>query len=173
MATTGAAPKYSVSRFNGKCVDYSVVLLESTRSHFYSPYSVNVTVTNELLEVYKTLISAKTLCFMTFFSLFCQCYQYKKGDMLYIFQMWIHYYIDMITHKSKHIEVYIFRMWIHRYIDMYPHCLDNSFLVFNVFYSQLIVYRDISTFASHGIKYVNVSTLPSLLTDESTLSGHK
>ena len=40
--------------------------LESTRSIFYSPYSVNVTVTNELLEVYKTLISAKTLCFMTF-----------------------------------------------------------------------------------------------------------
>ena len=56
-----------VSRFTGKWVDYSVVLLESTRSISYSPYSVNVTVTNELLEVYKTLISAKALCFMTFF----------------------------------------------------------------------------------------------------------
>ena len=41
-----------VSRFTGKWVDYSFVLLESTRSIFYSPYSVNVTVTNELLEVY-------------------------------------------------------------------------------------------------------------------------
>ena len=59
-----------VSRFTGKWVDYSFVLfvlLESTRSISYSPYSVNVTVTNELLEDYKTLISAKTLCFMTFF----------------------------------------------------------------------------------------------------------
>ena len=72
-----------VSQFTGKWVDYSFVLLESTRSIFYSPYSVNVTVTNELLEVYKTLISAKALCFMTF-SLFRHCYQYKKGDMLYI-----------------------------------------------------------------------------------------
>ena len=80
-----------------------------------------------------------------------------------IFQMWIHHYKDMNPHKSKHIKVvYIFRMLIHRYIDMYPHCLDKSFLVFNVFYSQLSVYRDIFTFASHGIKYVNVSTLPSL-----------
>ena len=56
-----------VSRFTGKWVDYIFVLLESTRSISYSPYSVNVTVTNELYEVYKTLISAKTLCFMTFF----------------------------------------------------------------------------------------------------------
>ena len=56
-----------ILRFTGKWVDYSFVLLESSRSIFYSPYSVNVTVTNELLEVYKTLISAKTLCFMTFF----------------------------------------------------------------------------------------------------------
>ena len=55
-----------ILRFTGKWADYSFVLLESTRSIFYSPYSVNVTVTNELLEVYKTLISAKTLCFMTF-----------------------------------------------------------------------------------------------------------
>ena len=73
-----------ILRFTGKWVDYSFVLLESTRSICYSPYSVNGTVINELLEVYKTLISAKTLCFMTF-SLFCHCYQYKKGDMLYIF----------------------------------------------------------------------------------------
>ena len=56
-----------VSRFTGKWVDYSFVLFESTRSISYSPYSVNVTVTNELLEFFKTLISAKTLCFMTFF----------------------------------------------------------------------------------------------------------
>ena len=59
----------AVSRFTGNWVDYSFVLLESTRYIFYSPYSVNVTVTNELLEVNKKLISAKTLCFMTFFSL--------------------------------------------------------------------------------------------------------
>ena len=56
-----------ISRFTGKWVDNSFVPLESTRSICYSPYSVNVTVINELLEVYKTLISAKTLCFMTFF----------------------------------------------------------------------------------------------------------
>ena len=49
-----------VFQFTGKWVDYSFVLLESTRSIFYSPYPVNLTVTNELLEVYKTLISAKT-----------------------------------------------------------------------------------------------------------------
>ena len=77
-------------------------------------------------------------------------------------------------------------MWIPRYIDMNPHFSQNILkkailecgyialktcvhiawiivlLVFNVFYSQLTVYRDISTFASHGIKYVNVSTLQSL-----------
>ena len=61
------AKVFPVSRFSGKCVEYSFVLLESTRSIFYSPYSVKVTITNELLDVYKTLISAKTLCFMTFF----------------------------------------------------------------------------------------------------------
>ena len=66
MDTTGTAQKYSDITVYRKCVDYSFVLLESTRS-IYSPYSVNVTVTNELLEVYQTLISAKTLCFMTFF----------------------------------------------------------------------------------------------------------
>ena len=39
-----------ILRFTGKWVDYSFVLLESTRSIFYAPYSVNVTVTNELLN---------------------------------------------------------------------------------------------------------------------------
>ena len=39
---------------------YSFVLLVSTRTIFYLPYSVNVTATNELWEVYKVLISAKT-----------------------------------------------------------------------------------------------------------------
>ena len=79
-----------VSRFTGEWVDYSFVLfvlLESTHSISYSPYSVNVTVTNELLEDYKTLISAKTLCFMTFFpySVIVTNTKSKKGDMLYIF----------------------------------------------------------------------------------------
>ena len=77
--------------------------------------------------------------------------------------MWIPRYIDMNPRFSQNtLNKGIFRMGIHRYIAMYPHCLDNIVLVFNVFYSQLTVYRDIITFASHGIKYVNVSTLPSL-----------
>ena len=54
------AKKFPVSRFTGTCVDYSFVLWESTRSSFYSPYSVNVTATNELWEIYKAVISAKT-----------------------------------------------------------------------------------------------------------------
>ena len=66
----------------------------------YSTYSLNVTVANELLEVYKMLISAKKLCFMTF-SLFCHCYKCEKWDMLYIFLMWIPHYIDMNRHLAK------------------------------------------------------------------------
>ena len=77
--------------------------------------------------------------------------------------MWIPRYIDMNPHFSQNIlNKGILRMWIHRFIDMYPHCLDNSFVIIQCVCSQLTVYRDISTFASHGIKYVNVSTLPSL-----------
>ena len=77
--------------------------------------------------------------------------------------MWILRYIDMNPHFSQNIlNKGIFRMWIHRYIDMYPHCLNNSFFSSQCVYSQLTVYSDISTFASHGIKYVNVSTLLSL-----------
>ena len=39
----------------------------------------------------------------------------------------------MNPHFSQNIlNKDFFKMWIHRYIDMYPHCLDNSFLVFNV-----------------------------------------
>ena len=114
-----------VSRFTGKWVDYSFVLLESTRSISYSPYSVNFTVTNELLEVYKTLISAKTLCFMTFFSLFCHCYQYKKqkgGYVVYLLNVDTSLYKDMNPHFSQNIlNKGIFQMWIHHYIDMNPH----------------------------------------------------
>ena len=75
-----------VSRFTGKWVDYSFVLLESTRSISYSPYSVNVTVTYELLEVYKTLISAKTLCFMTFFLILSllPIQKAKRGYVVYL-----------------------------------------------------------------------------------------
>ena len=78
--------------------------------------------------------------------------------------MWIPRSIDMNPHFSQNIlNKGIFQMWIHRYKTMSPHCLDNIFLVVNVFYSQLtVVYREISKFASHGIKYVNVSTLPCL-----------
>ena len=78
------AKSIPVSRFTGKWVDYSFVLLESTRSIFYSPYSVNVTVTNELLEVYKTLISAKTLCFMTFFLILSLLPIQKGGYVVYL-----------------------------------------------------------------------------------------
>ena len=58
--------------------------MESTRSMFYSPYSVNVTVTNELLEVYKTLISAKTLCFMTSFLILSLLPIQKRGYVVYL-----------------------------------------------------------------------------------------
>ena len=44
-----------VSWFTRKRVDYCFVLFVSTRSIFYLPYSVNVTATNELWEVYKVL----------------------------------------------------------------------------------------------------------------------
>ena len=125
MDTTGTMQKYS-----GITVFQKVVLLESARSIFYSPYSVNVTVTNELLDVYKTLISAKTLCFMTF-SLFCHCYQYKKGDMLYILKMWIPRYIDMNPHFSQNIlNKGIFQMLIHHYIDMNPHMSKHIKIVY-------------------------------------------
>ena len=73
-----------VSRFTGKWVDYSFVLLESTRTIYFSPYSVNVTVTNELLEAYKTLISAKTLCFMIFFLILSLLPIQKGGYFVYI-----------------------------------------------------------------------------------------
>ena len=97
-------------------IDYSFVLLVLTRSIFY-----DVTATNELCEVYKVLISAKTLCFMTFF-LLCHCYQCKKGGMLHIFKMWIPRYIDVNPHFSQNIlNKGIFQMWIPRYIDMNPH----------------------------------------------------
>ena len=73
----------SVLRFTGKWGDYSFVLLESTRSIFYSPYSVNVTVTNELLEVYNF---SQDIMFMIFFVILSLLpILYKKGDMLYIF----------------------------------------------------------------------------------------
>ena len=58
---------------------------EMTRNPiFYSPYSVNVTVTNELLEVYKTLISAKTLCFMTFFLILSLLPIQEGGYVVYL-----------------------------------------------------------------------------------------
>ena len=50
----------------------------------YSPYSMNVTVTNELLEVYKTLISVKALCFMTFFLILSLLPIQKGGYVVYL-----------------------------------------------------------------------------------------
>ena len=82
MDTTGTTQKYS--RFTGKWLDYSFVLLESTRSIFYSPYSVNVAITNELLEVFKTFISAKTLCFMTFLLIPSLLPIQKRGYVVYL-----------------------------------------------------------------------------------------
>ena len=75
---------FPILRFTGKWVDYSFVLLKSTLSIFYSPYSVNVTVTNELLEVYKTLISAKTLYFMTFFLILSLLPIQEGGYVVYL-----------------------------------------------------------------------------------------
>ena len=97
--------------------------LESTRSISYSPYSVNVTETNELLEVYKTLISAKTLCFMTFFLILSLLpIQKAKRGICCISSKWIPRYIDMNPHFSQNIlNKGIFQMWIHHYIDMNPH----------------------------------------------------
>ena len=74
----------TILRFTGRWVDYSFVLLESTRSICDSPYSVNVTVINELLEVYKTLISAKTLCFMTFFLILSLLPIQEGGYVVYL-----------------------------------------------------------------------------------------
>ena len=82
----------------GKWVDYSFVLLESTRSIFYSPYSVDVTVTNELLEVYKTLISAKTLCFMTFF-LISPLLPIQKGG-------YVVYHLNVDTSLYRHESIF-------------------------------------------------------------------
>ena len=95
-----------VSRFTGKWVDYSFVLFESTRSISYSPYSVNVTVTNELLEVYKKLISAKTLCFMTFFpySVIVTNTKSKKGDILYPLNVDTSLYRHESTFQPKHTK---------------------------------------------------------------------
>ena len=73
-----------ILRFTGKWVDYSFVLLESTRYICYSHYSVNVTVFNELLEVYKKLISAKTLCFMTFFLILLLLTIQEGGYVVYL-----------------------------------------------------------------------------------------
>ena len=73
-----------ILQFTGKWVDYSFVLLESTRSIFYSPYSVNVTVASELLDVFKTLISAKTLCFMTFFLILSLLPIQEGGYVVYL-----------------------------------------------------------------------------------------
>ena len=46
---------------------------------------MNVTVTNKLLEVYKTLISAKTLCFMTFFLIPSLLPIQKGGYVVYMY----------------------------------------------------------------------------------------
>ena len=86
---------FPVLRFTGKWVDYSFVLLESTRSIFYSPYSVNVTVINELLEVYKTLISAKTLCFMTFFLILSLLPNTRRGYVVYLLN------VDTSLHRHE------------------------------------------------------------------------
>ena len=92
-----------ILRFTGKWVDYSFVLLESTRSICYSPYSVNLTVINELLEVYKTLISAKTLCFMTFFLILSLIPIQEGGYVVYILNVDTSLYIDMNPHFSQNI----------------------------------------------------------------------
>ena len=75
-------PNITVSRFSRKWVDYSFVLLESTRSIFYSPYSVNVTVTNELLE---NANFSQDIMFYDFFPYSVIVTSTKKGDILYIF----------------------------------------------------------------------------------------
>ena len=77
--------------------------------------SVNVTPTNELWEDYKTLISAKTLCFITFF-LILSLLPIQKGGYVVYLQMWIPRYIDVHSHFSQNIlNKGIFQMWIHHY----------------------------------------------------------
>ena len=94
-----------ILRFTGKWVDYSFVLLESTRSIFYSPYSVNVTVTNELLEVFRTLISAKTLCFMTFFLILSLLPIQEGGCVVYLLNVDTSLYRHESTFYPKHTKL--------------------------------------------------------------------
>ena len=77
----------------------------STRSIFHLPYSVNVTATSELWKVYKVLILAKTLYFMTFFLILSLLPIQKGGNAAYL----------------QNVDTSLYK-------DMYPHCLDNSFL---------------------------------------------
>ena len=95
-----------ILRFTGKWVNYSFVLFESTRSIFYSPYSVNVTVTNELLEVYlRTLISAKTLCFMTFFLILSLLPIHEGGYVVYLLNVDTLLYRHESTSYQKHTKL--------------------------------------------------------------------
>ena len=64
--------------------------------------SVNVTVTNELLEVYITLISAKTLCFMTFFLIPSLLPIQKRGYVVYLLNVDTSLYRHESTFKPKH-----------------------------------------------------------------------
>ena len=82
MDATGTMQKYP--GITGKQVDYSFVFLVSTRFIFDLPYSMNVTATNELWEVYKVLILAKTLCFMTFFPILSLLPIQKGGNAAYL-----------------------------------------------------------------------------------------
>ena len=61
----------------------SVVLWEATLSVLYSPYSVNVTATNELWEVNKTVISAEIL-FYDFFPYSVIVTNTKGGKFVYL-----------------------------------------------------------------------------------------
>ena len=99
-----ACKSIGVSWFTEKRVDYSFVLLVSTRSIFDLPYSVNVTATNELWEVYKVLILAKTLCFMTFFPYSVIVTNTKRGYAAYLQNVDTSLYRRESTLKPKHTK---------------------------------------------------------------------
>ena len=65
---------------------------------------MNVTVTNELLEVHKTLTSAKTLCFMTFFLIPSLLPIKKRGYVVYLPSVDTSLYRHESTFEPKHTK---------------------------------------------------------------------
>ena len=66
---------------------------------------MNVTVTNELLEIYRTLISAKTLCLMTFFLILSLLTIQEGGYVVYLLNVDTSLYRHESTFYPKHTKL--------------------------------------------------------------------